>query len=189
MANVYSMQLDRGPWQLYDRLTAAAGAAVTTPLQFFATPIGGAKTKIDTNMTRGNVLPPPQKFSVFSIGFIVGSQMLLADVQLLLLNSFFEFKIGQKIFAEGPLQLYPAGVGVSGLSTRTAQAAVNNGIADVNARRSWGSEFSRDIPANSYFGVTVYPNFTLTAAAAVPNAGAGLDLMCVLDGIMDREVQ
>lgn len=186
--NVFSMEIDRGPWQLYDRLTAAAGAVIPT-LQFFSAPIGAAKTKGDTNMVQGNRLPPPQKFSLYSLGFLFGADMAYADIVGILRNGWFELRIGQKIFAEGPLQLYPGGGGINGVAAAGAGAAItawNNGDPTPLSTRRFGPDFARDIPPNVYFGVTVQWGAAVTLAAA---PAIGMDLMCVLDGVLDREVQ
>lgn len=188
--NVFmSDTVDRGPWILWDRITVAANTAVPTSNQFFSAPIGGTKTKTDTNLVQGNRLPPPQSFAVHMIGFIIGSNVLQADLVNLLRNYYFEFKIDQKIFAEGPLHLFPGGAGVSGVVSIDGNAAAatasswNIGFPSVAATRR-APEFPRRIPPNVYFGVELKGTSFTTSAT-----GTGLDILCVLDGIIDRSVQ
>lgn len=182
--------VDRGPWILYDRLTTAANTATPTSYQFFAVPIGGTKTKVDTNLLQGNRIAPPSAFHLHAIGFAIGPQMAFVDVWQLLRNYYFELKIGQKVFAEGPLHCFPAGTGLSGIialdgSTAATRAeSFNNGLPSPVYMRRFGPEFIRTIPANVYFGVEVRGNSFTTSAS-----GQGIDLMVILDGIADREVQ
>src|SRR5690242_10840245 len=44
------------PWILYDRQFTAAGSTTAIEYDFFTTPIGGTKTKQDTNMEQVSVL-------------------------------------------------------------------------------------------------------------------------------------
>ena len=184
-------QVDEGPWPIYDRaIILAAGAAVATSYNFFSTPIGGTKTKQDTNLRgQGNTLQT-MNLAVQSVGFAVRSNVLLADLQTFLETYYFEFKVGDAIYAEGPLHLYPAGVGIAGLSTRTNEAAINIGEPTLIAARRF-PDYPRLIPPNVHFGVDVYTGgtgFTLSAATTSP-AGAGLQIMCILDGLRTKAVQ
>jgi hypothetical protein len=198
VGNVFVQDVvDRGPWIFWDRQTSAAGGNTSTPYTFFTTPIGGSKTKSDTNLKKGNQLPPPQAFSLSSIGFVFASTMLPADLATFLKNYYFEFTIGSKVFAEGPLHLWPGGAGISGFaSTNHATTAlvqtVNVGVPDLNACRRF-PDYPRIIPANVFFGLnvigTVFALVATVASTIVSPAYGGLDCMSILDGVYDREVQ
>lgn len=198
--NVFMQDVvDRGPWLFYDRQTTAQGTNTANRYDFFNVPIGGTKTKSDTNMIQQNRLPPPQAFSMSHIGFIFASTMLFADVASFIKNYYFELKIGTKVFAEGPLHLFPGGAGISGFAatnhaTTALIQAVNNGDPSLLATRRF-PDYPRIIPANVYFGLTVYQGAAAVALAAtvastiVSPAYGGLDLMSIVDGVYDREVQ
>lgn len=198
--NVFAQDVvDRGPWLFWDRQTTAAGAATAAVYNFFSVAIGGTKTKSDTNLLQANRLPPPQAFSVQSIGFVFAATMLLADLAAFIKNYYFEFKIGQKVFAEGPLHLFPGGAGIQAAfatnhATTSLQSAVNNGDPSVLATRRF-PDYPRIIPANVYFGLNVISgaatvNLAATVASTIVSpAYGGLDCMAILDGVYDREVQ
>ena len=190
--NVYAEgSVDRGPWFLYDRaIIIAVNTALATSYSFFSVPIGqSSKTKQDTNLEgRGNSLAPPNRLDVQSIGFAVRSNVLLSDLQTFLETYWFEFKIGNKVYAEGPLHAFPAGIGVNAGTTRTNEAAVNIGEPTLIATRRF-PDFPRTIPPNVFFGVSVYTGGTGFTTATTAAGGQGLQIMCILDGIMDRSVQ
>lgn len=184
--NVFAPEMiDRGPAVLYHRIRQAAGSTTQTVYQFFSEAIGPSVTKVDTNLVQANRLPPPQAFQVVGVGFQFGPGMVLADIEQFLLNYYFEFKIGMKVFLEGPLSLFPAGGGIGGFTGE------NVGVYDVGLpvpqAVRYFENYPRIIPPNVYFGVQVQGDaFTLTASG---NGGKGLQLMACLFGIWDREVQ
>jgi hypothetical protein len=53
--------------------------------------------------------------------------MIKPDIDAVLDNSYLEYWVTAKIYAEGPLQLFPSGAGLSGVTDQTGQAAWNNG--------------------------------------------------------------
>jgi hypothetical protein len=198
--NVFAAdQIDRGIGILYDRQTTAAGSTTALVYNYFTQPIGGTKTKSDTNLLQGNRIPPPQAFVTSAIGFVFAATMLLADAAGFLKNYYHEFKIGSKgVFAEGPLQLFPGGAGLTGaLSTNHAtaslQSMISNGDPSMLAVRRF-PDYPRLIPQNVYFGLNVISGAsTVTLAATVAStivspAYGGLDVLAYLDGIWDREV-
>jgi endoglucanase Acf2 len=197
--NVFSIEIDRGPWMLYDTRTEAAGATPATGYQFFANTDGVAGKHI-TNLVQANRVPPPTAFFVMSIGWYFGPSMLPADVINILNNYYFRFYIGGKDFAEGLLQFWPAGAGLTGwASTNSATAAVIqsvvNGTPSVNARRTF-PDYPRTIPQNVNFGVELKLGASAAtalvaqvASTAVSPAYGGMRLICALDGIYDRAVQ
>jgi hypothetical protein len=191
--------VDRGPWLFYDRQTTAAAAVTALVYNAFNVPYGGTKTKSDTNLRQANHLPPPQAFAMSSIGFILATTMLFADAAQFLKNYFFQLTIGSKVFGEGPLHLFPGGAGIYGFAstnhaTTSLQQCINNGMPNLSAARRF-PDYPRIIPANVFFGLDIIAGaatFTLAAAVVstiVSPAYGGLDVMAVIDGVYDREVQ
>ena len=195
--NVFASDVvDRGPWLFYHRLTTAAATATSAQYQFFVNT--SALTPSDTNLSL-NRLSPPQAFSVQSIGFIFAPIMFFSDMWNFMKNYYFNFVIGTKAFASGPLHLFPGGAGISASfatnhGTTAMLQAVNNGDPSLLACRRF-PDYPRIIPANVQFflnvlvGAAVFTTFAAVAVTIVSPAYGGLDLMAVLDGILDREVQ
>jgi len=100
----------------------------------------------------------------------------------------FEFKIDDKIYAEGPMQCYPGGAGIWAATTRTNEAFVNIGEPALIATRRF-PDYPRTIPPNVNFSVNLYTGGTGFTTSTTGNGGTGLQIMCILDGIMDRAVQ
>ena len=98
-------------------------------VQVFATPIGQgdpyygnvAKTKVITNMQRGNQFPPAACLVIMQVGFYFQSQMLKSDIDLIMDNAEIEVRIDDKIYMEGQIWEFPAGVGLAGVSTQAAK--------------------------------------------------------------------
>jgi hypothetical protein len=206
--------VDLANWVLYDRITAAQGTTSASAYQFFSQPIGqNSKTKVDTNITMVKMLEAPQWFNAQTIGFEFSPGMFVADVLAFMQAYYFEFWVGQKIYAEGPLDCAQSGYGASfsGYAATTAatttvqEAVVNNGdpagmpsfslvlpagITDANGQPLPG--------ANGINGVSILQNqsfwvnlvsvagVSLTATAA---GGTGLSLRCFLTGILSRGAQ
>ena len=177
---------DIQPWMYYDRLTSAANAAPSNSLLFFTTPLSSTKTKLDTNLKQAGRLPDPKHFLAMAIRFVFDSGMAVADIQLMIRNYYIEFEIGDKLFAEGHLDLYAGGAGITGLAaTTTTITAYNNGAADPTATNNWGAEHGIHILQGQTFQVRAIS----PAAPTMSAAGLGLNLRCVLDGILYREAQ
>ncbi len=180
---------DIQPWLYYDRLTAAANTTPANNLLFFTTPMSSTKTKLDTNLKQAGRLPDPKHFLVMSIRFMFGSNMTVADIQAMIRNYYVELEIGDKIFAEGHIDMYPGGGGIDGVATTTATTttitALNNGIATPSATNNWGSEHGIHILQGQTFQVRLISPSAPTLAAS----GHGLDIRAILDGNLYREVQ
>lgn len=186
---------DVQPWMYYDRLTASAG---TSPgnLLFFTTPLSSTKSKLDTNLKQAGRLPDPKHFLVMSLRFVFASKMVLADVQLMVDSYYTEFEIGDKIYSEGHLDLFPGGAGISGLaaygvagtnSTAIVQLgafAINNGQANPNAVNMWGKEHGIHILQGQTFQVraTAPTAVTLAAAATTNNTPQGVGATTITAG-------
>lgn len=177
------------PWILYDRQFTAAGSTTSVEYDYFTTPIGGAKTKQDTNMEQVSVLPNPQHFNVTSMQFYFSSQMLLTDISKFLDTYYTEFWITGKNYAEGPLSMFPGGGGVTGFSTQTGVGAFSNGfpspLAVVDFRQGT-DPIGHHILQGQTFKVKVLTSAGFATQSASP---VGLSLLVVLEGILSRQVQ
>jgi hypothetical protein len=184
---VLSGFVDRGIWYYYDTATVAAGASTGTSIQFFSDPISATKTKLLTNMVRGNTFPPPRCLILDNIGWYFSSKMLKADIDNMLDGCYMEFRIDDKIYFEGHLWKYATGCGLTGVSTQTAESVYTLGAPDIRAGLHFG-DFAKYIAPLQQFSLTLtFPTaVTMTAAA---NGGTGLRLVSVLDGLTDRAVQ
>lgn len=190
---------DIQPWQYYDRLTAAAGAAVSQTLPFFLTPQGATKTKLDTNLIMAGQLPNPKHFLVMDLRFIF-SNMFAPDIEAMIAGYYIEFTIGDKIYAEGHFDTYPGGAGVYSAVSGTLAAGnvaqvASNGMPDPNAVNMWGQSNGIHILQGQNFVVkATAPNAVTLAAAAAASVGysqqgRGLNQRAVIEGILYREVQ
>lgn len=193
-------------WFLYDRLVFAAAASIPTNSKLFTVPIGTAgKTKSDTNLEQVATLPNPYWMNVTHIGFYFNPTVLDIDINALFDQSYFEFWVNNKVYIEGKLNMFPAGGGISGWSTRTTQSELTNGFPQpsnmIDLRIPGGTNLG-SLVADGLTGINILQqqNFkielnlpsgalVLTANNAVPNVGTGLTLACYLYGVMSRSVQ
>jgi len=177
---------DRQAWELYDRETVATNTVTAASYIFFQTPIGATKTKNSTNMIQAGRLEDPQRFFVTALRFIFASDVLSVDINAFLSAYYCEFYIGQKIYQEGPLVLFPGGAGVQGQTSRTDESNWNNGAPCPSAINLLGEE-GVWILQGQQFRCEVKTSTTFTTSNA--SAATGLDMLCVLDGIIYRQVQ
>src|SRR5215469_7270178 len=139
---------------VYDTLTLAPGTTVSnTAYRFFQIPIGQPdpsngsqiKTELETNMRSQGQFSAPYDFILNNLGFyfVVGTELF--DIGTVLNTAWFEYKILQKQQFMGHLQRHPSGMGVSGMTTVTAQQNWVNGIADPKAVW-WFGDWRKYIP-------------------------------------------
>lgn len=201
MANV----ADILPWIFWDTLNVNAGASIGTSFDFFVTPIGqGGKTKVQTNMEQVQRLPDPLWANVYSLGFEFGPQVVLADIVTLVNNYYHEFWVGNKTYAEGLYQMFPAGTGFSGVSTQNNVGVFNNGRAQLSntvdlrlpAGLNLGSLPEGNVVSDGLTGVTILQGQQFKVRNQAPGgaqnasaAGGGLQLRCNLYTILSRGVQ
>ena len=195
---------DYVPWILYDRNVTAAAANTANRYTFFNVPIGTAgKIKADTNLEQVMQLSAPEWMTVTHIGFYFTTRMAKIDIDQFLDSYWYEFWIGDRIYAEGPLQCAPSGSGMAGVTTQNAQSALNPGLP-LGSSVMWDCRLPAgltlgNIVADGIFGHTILQSqkfnvqvqgtpFALAAAGA-PLFGAGLNLMCYLVGFKSRGVQ
>lgn len=184
--------VDRGPWIYYDLVQVNANTASPSSLNPFSVPIGGQdpivstqKTKLQTNMQRGNQFPPPRCLVMMMLGFYFSDQMLKSDIDLVLNSCYIEFRIDDKIFWEGLLWKFPAGFGLTGFTTQNGQSSFTNGIPAPQFSRRYG-EYSKYIAPLQQFSLSIiFPGTPPTFSAN----GVGWQMYCLLDGLTDRAVQ
>jgi hypothetical protein len=178
------------PWILYNRLTTAAGTTTSVEYDFFTTPQGGSVTKQDTNLSQVSQLSQPQHFNTTSLQFYFSSRMLLNDIGTFLDTYYTEFWIGEKVYAEGPLSQFPGGSGLQGFTTQTNVGAFSNGVPSPLAVvdfRIGDNPIGHHILQGQTFKVKV---ITSAGFATATSTGAiGLNLLCVLEGVLSRGVQ
>jgi hypothetical protein len=195
--------VDRGPWQYYDTLRAPSSAALAAQYSMFATPIGQGdpyygnvqKTQAVTNMVRGNQFPPPRCLVIMQVGFYFSSQMVKSDIDLVMDNAYIQVKIDEKVYMEGQIWQFPAGVGLAGVSTQTGTAVFTNGLPTLNSTRRYG-EYSKYIAPQQQFSLTVsFPGTPPTLGANIVSGGGSggtngaLYMTAFFDGLTDRSVQ
>lgn len=187
--------VDRGPWQYWDTMSATAGTQLATSYSVFAVPIGQVdpntgvvKTKLQTNMQRGNQFPPPRCLVLQQLAFYFASTMIKADIDAILNACYIEFRIDDKVYFEGQMWQFPAGVGLTGQSTKTNESAWVNGIPMPQATRRYG-DYSKYIAPLQQFSLTVIFPGTPPTMTTTANGGAGMLLLPFMDGLTDRAVQ
>lgn len=190
-------------WTLYDTITAAQAATTAVLLQAFTVPAGtSGKTKLDTNLEQVSRIPGPGIFNAVSVGFYFSSRMLKEDIDDFLDSYYMEFVVVSRIYAEGLLMFYPAGAGLAGMTTKTAEGGWSNGQPNVanfyDLRLPAGLDLGGGTFTDGYTGITILQDqtfrvdlkattgVTLNTTAA---GGFGLRLIVALSGQMTRGVQ
>lgn len=184
--------VDRGPWQYWDTVTFAANAAVAQQYNPFSVPIGAqdpltsqTKTKLQTNMTRSNQFPPPRCLLLIAIGFAFSSTMTKADISAILNSCYMEFRVDEKIFHEGPLELFPSGTGLNGVTQNSGESSYFLGLPSPASQRRYG-DWAKYIAPLQQFSMVL--NFG-GGGVAVPTLVTGGVMKIYLDGLTDRSVQ
>lgn len=198
--------VDRGPWQYWDTITfpiaGAAGATVQQQYNPFSVQIGAqnplttavtTKTKLQTNMVRGNQFAPPRCLLLIAIGFYFTSNFLKPDIDKILNSCYMEFRIDDKIFHEGFLWMFPPGAGLMGVSTQMTESVYTVGLPAPQAMRRYG-DWAKYVAPIQQFSMTL--NFG-GGGVPVPSIGATTgnpadypgSLIVYLDGLTDRSVQ
>jgi hypothetical protein len=195
--------VDRGPWQYWDTITFPQGSATPVSQQYnpFSVPIGAqnpltsattTKTKLQTNMVRGNQFPPPRCLLLIAVGFYFSSQFKKVDIDKILDSCYMEFRIDDKIFHEGQLWEFPPGAGLMGVSTQTAESVYTLGLPAPAYQRRYG-DWAKYIAPIQQFSMTVTFGGGGVAIPFLGASGAEGDypgvLVVTLDGLTDRSVQ
>ena len=198
----------------YGLFTAATSKADPYPLSA-ASPTP-TLTKVETNMPSGadQGFAAPRDLILNRIGFYfnpgasgnnsvtegVGQLANVNDMMAFCQYSYFEFKIIEKIFIEGYLELQPPGVGFSGNSSVQNTSIVTLGMVSPHATNKM-ENFAKYLAPQMPWSMTIFfpansgpiANTTTAPAAAALLAqsagGRGLWLRCNLTGLTDRAVQ
>lgn len=153
---------------------------------------GVTLSKVQTNMPSQaqQGFSAPRDLVLDSIGFSFSTDTILADQTAFVKNSYFELKILDKIFFEGPITLHPSGTGLMGFSDKQNEGVWQNGFVDVHNRKRFG-DFAKYIAPLMQFSLIIY--FPTSANQFTPVAGNsggnGVSLRVDLNGLTDRPVQ
>ncbi len=184
--------VDRRPWRWWDQIIVPVGTSIPSTLNPFSVPIGQQdpftltqKTKVNTNMTRGNQFAPPNCLVMRRLGIEFSPRMALADILALVDVCYLEFKIDSKIFWEGHLLEFPAGYGISGVSTQSGTGLFCNGLPAMQYTVDYGSYAKYIAPQQNFTLQIIFPSTPPTMSAP----GAGLFMTAFLDGLGDTSVQ
>jgi hypothetical protein len=212
--------VDRGAWTYYDRVIqplSGTGSTSGNTLYQTYTPFqngintqdtitGQNKSKYWTNLPNGRFFNPPRCLVLQRIGIYFEPSMLLADVEMILANAYFEFKIDDKVFFEGLLTFHPAGMGLAGFSDKQSEGVWTNGVPSPHATRSFGNYAKYIAPLQNFSFTMVLPStmaVTNTIGGTTPgtnpggaptltasgSGGTGINMVFMLDGLTDRSVQ
>ncbi len=153
------MLVDQRKDYVYDTLNFAPGSTVqSAPYRMFQVPIGGqdpynnnaVKTELETNMRSAGQFSAPYDFILNNLGFYIVAGAELFDITTLMNTAWFQFTILGKVQWMGHLQRHPSGMGITGMSTVTAQQNWLNGLADPKAIW-WFGDWKKYIPPLTNF--------------------------------------
>ena len=213
-------QADYVNWVLYDRISFAAGSVIPQLTKLFVAPIGsGAKTKVDTNLEQVSTLTAPQWFNCTGVSIYFDPNTVPIDLANFIHTEYMEFWVSQKVYLEGPLDVFPQSGGLINSSWgNMANAATNFVTNSTNGWPSIHNMYDTRLPAglplgldsngsavmaDGIIGITILQSQTFnvqfkadgggaTMAAspgAVPYVGVGLTVSARLHGILSRGVQ
>ena len=188
---------------LYDRVIVAAATLTTNPITFFTVPSGsgtgisGVKQIWDTNLTQAARLEAPRSFMVRAVRFYIEPDTTLTDLIALYKNYVLALIVGDKQYQLAPLWFFPQGGGAysqgnlttARLASTITEQFYGNGSPDPNAINVIAENLAVKIEQGENFRVELQGNPFTTQAAAGTTFGTGLNMRCVLDGVLSRQVQ
>jgi len=188
--------VDRGPWQYWDTIPFIAGAQVAQSYSPFSVPIGQqdpitntTKTKLQTNLQRGNQFPPPKCLLLMAIGFYFDPTWALSDIQAVLNACYMQFKIDDKIFHEGFLWDFPPGGAITGFTQNSGDSTFTLGLPAPQYQRRYGDWAKYIAPIQQFSMDLIFGG----GGVAIPTVGVAEGpnnyLIVQLDGLTDRSVQ
>lgn len=161
---------------LYDRKRLTAGTA--QQVTFFKTFLGG--TLRDTNMTSDGSLAAPHTMDVFGISLFVQQGTAAADLEYLLNESYFEFKISSRPYLQTMTHMLPSGGGLYGFATANNIFEAQNGIPSPLVYYPVDLEGEPlHLPSQQDFSAILTTVNTVAFTDTI-------DLWCVLHGILGR---
>jgi hypothetical protein len=211
--------VSRDIWAYYYTLKVAP--ATTFPAQYslfnyisgqtdpYAITAGQILSHVETNMPSpaSNGFSAPRDLIMDQLGFYflasgcglansgIGTFANVSDMLAFCQYSYFEFKIVDKIFIEGFLELNPPGVGFSGVSTGQQQSVYTLGMVNPHAVNRLGKDFAKYLSPQLQWSLTIYfpsgsgPAGVAGATLTQANGGNGLWLRTFIKGLTDRAVQ
>jgi hypothetical protein len=210
--------VSRDIWAYYYTLKLAAGATLAASYSLFNAasgttdpyPLSGSPvlTHVETNMpsTAANGFSAPRDLIMDQIGFYFlpggcgaansgpGTYANITDMYTFCQYSYFEFKIIDKIFSEGFLELQPPGVGFAGYTTNSNASIVTLGLSSPHAVNRMNN-FAKYLAPLMPWSLTIFFPSGSGPQAASPvlltqsAGGNGLWLKSFLKGLTDRAVQ
>lgn len=224
---IMAAMVSRDIWTYYYTLKLASGTTFAASYSLFSQavskvdpyPLAAASpaptlTKVETNMPSASDqgFTAPRDLILNRIGFYflpgasgnvattegIGQEANVNDMYAFTQYSYFEFKIIEKIFIEGYLELQPAGVGFAGFSTVSNTNIVTLGTSNPHATNKMG-DFAKYLAPQMPWSLTIFfPPGSGPLSGATPASGAlltqaqggrGLWLRANLTGLTDRAVQ
>lgn len=182
-----SNRMDVQHTPLYDTVTLAAAGTISSLTTAFFTNVGPSsnKTVAQTNMTQQNRLAAPEAFSILSMRFRVGENILAADFTTIINGFALRFFLGQKIYNQAPIWYYSAGGGIYATTNITDAAWYTNGVPTRESMHKLAIPMVIENQMN--FSGNLEGNSTTLAAGAA--GGTGAVLQYLLDGLYARGVQ
>jgi hypothetical protein len=214
--------VSRDIWSYYDTLKIApsnvSGVSYAASYQLFNTianqidpyaiTAGQVKTHVETNMPSpaSNGFSSPRDLIMDQLGFYflpggcgLASSAATTFASVLDMISFcqysyFEFKIIDKVFIEGFLELNPPGVGFTGVSG-TTPSVFTLGMVNPHAVNQLGANFAKYLAPQLQWSLTIFfpPQSGPAGVALSPltqaQGGNGLWLKAFIKGLTDRAVQ
>jgi hypothetical protein len=172
---------------LYDTVSFAAGATITTAASFMFVNVQG-KTLAQTNVQNSKKLDAPEAFTIKSYRFYWRQDVILADLYAILTGSggaVLEFYIGNKVYQRGPLWNYNPGGGINPFFTTSSVSLLNNGMTGRSEMNKVAINVVIDNQA-SFFAQLNTTGITLTTSG---NGGTGFTYQLLLSGLYARGVQ
>lgn len=206
-------------WVLYDRITFGQSVVVPGLTRLFVLPIGtGGKTKVDTNLEQVSTLTAPQWFNCTGVSVYFAPNAAPIDYANFMATEYLEFWVSSKVYAEGPLDVFPGSGGLVSGGWGTVAAAATT--YETNSSNGWPSIHNMydvrlpaglnlgknsdgaDVVSDGIIGITILQSQTFTVklnadgggatmavTAAIPIVGIGLTVSVRLHGILSRGVQ
>lgn len=182
---------DFGPYPLYSSVILSA--TQSTEIRYFQYGRGGnvpggggttSATKLDTNMESSNgQLDAAAEMLIYSMRILIPSNITLANMQNLFLFTYNVLYIAtQKPSSEGPIDFYPAGGGIDGVTTQNAAEKWTNGQAKSTSSRVFAQPHYLS-GLVSFSSAQEFPNGALAQANAYAPK-----VKFVLDGLRKRNV-
>ena len=210
--------VSRDIWTYYSTLKIAAATTYSPSYSLF-NQVNGAVDQyaitasqtlshVETNMPSpaSNGFSAPRDLIMDNLGFYfkpggcgianqgIGTFAQPADLITFCQYSYFEFKIIDKVFIEGYLELNPSGSGFTGMSTQTQTGVWTLGTANPHAKKSMG-KFSKYLAPLMQWSLTIYfpsgsgPAAVAASSLATTSGGVGFWLVANISGLTDRAVQ